>query len=645
MKRTMRRSLAAAAAVTVACASVVAAGMAPAGAVTSTLDLDGHGWGHGRGLGQYGSLGYALGVHTTTEGDGWSSGQILSHFYNNTTSGTTASGRDIAVRLLGRDGRNTRVHIGSGQLATVAGAGEPELAPGSAVRIDVAGPGAFKIYDGDACGGPWALRGTYSADQVRVLPAESDLTDVVFGQEGDTPLIGDWDGDGIDTIGVRRGTTFFLRNANTAGPADARFTYGEASDQPLVGDWDGDGTDTVAVRRGNTFYLRGLPKRTFKFGKVTDRFVVGDWDGDGRDSMGARRGRDFLLRNPLTTGKAETVFTFGDAADVPVAGDWDGDGVTTTGLRRGTQFRLRSTNTTGPATHVFGFPPSTAAPLTGDWNGDGKTTTALHTGTTFTLAAKNQDAGGTRLVTSSDLPRERTLQACGDSANPTTWYRGELRAINFSGNQRTVNAVKLEQYLRGVVPRESPASWGDAGSGRGMAALEAQAVAARSYAAAEDRYPYAETCDTTACQVYGGRGKLVNGSYLALEDSRSDTAIANTNRKVRILNGAIARTEFSSSTGGYTAGGTFPAVPDKGDAVSSNPNHLWDKDIARSTIENVYKKGTLQSISRSGNGFGDFGGRTLEVTMQFSGGKVVVTGDAFRRTFGLKSDWYKFAWV
>ena len=40
----------------------------------------------------------------------------------------------------------------------------------------------------------------------------------------------------------------------------------------------------------------------------------------------------------------------------------------------------------------------------------------------------------------------------------------------------------MQDYLRGVVPRESPASWGDAGGGRGMNALMAQAVAARSYA-------------------------------------------------------------------------------------------------------------------------------------------------------------------
>jgi hypothetical protein len=113
-----------------------------------------------------------------------------------------------------------------------------------------------------------------------------------------------------------------------------------------------------------------------------------------------------------------------------------------------------------------------------------------------------------------------------------------------------------------VVPRESPASWADQGGGAGLNALKAQAVAARSYAWAENRNPpLYKTCDTTACQVYGGAG--LNG--VRIEDARTDKAIADTAGEVRLLNGSVARTEFSSSTGGWTAGGTFPAVEDTGD--------------------------------------------------------------------------------
>ncbi|NNE10868.1 MAG: SpoIID/LytB domain-containing protein, partial [Ilumatobacter sp.] len=72
-----------------------------------------------------------------------------------------------------------------------------------------------------------------------------------------------------------------------------------------------------------------------------------------------------------------------------------------------------------------------------------------------------------------------------------------------SGN-RVVNEVDVENYLRGVLPKEVPPSWGDSGGGSGMHALRAQSVAARSYGLSQSRYGYASTCDTSSCQVYGG---------------------------------------------------------------------------------------------------------------------------------------------
>jgi SpoIID/LytB domain protein len=93
------------------------------------------------------------------------------------------------------------------------------------------------------------------------------------------------------------------------------------------------------------------------------------------------------------------------------------------------------------------------------------------------------------------------LSVC--TATGTRQYRGELSVVWSGGAQHTVNTLPMEDYLRGVVPRESPASWGDAAGGKGIEALKAQAVAARSYAWSEGRTAYAKTCDTTTCQVYG----------------------------------------------------------------------------------------------------------------------------------------------
>jgi hypothetical protein len=51
--------------------------------------------------------------------------------------------------------------------------------------------------------------------------------------------VGDWDGNGTDTPGIRRGNVFHLRNSNTSGVAQISFSHGSAGSPPVVGDWDG----------------------------------------------------------------------------------------------------------------------------------------------------------------------------------------------------------------------------------------------------------------------------------------------------------------------------------------------------------------------------------------------------------------------
>jgi len=241
--------------------------------------------------------------------------------------------------------------------------------------------------------------------------------------------------------------------------------------------------------------------------------------------------------------------------------------------------------------------------------------------------------------------REDMLQACEPNGN-RRWYRGELRAVEgLDGTSRTVNVLEMQNYLKGTVPRESPASWGDLGGGAGMHALRAQAVAARSYAQASNLAHYAKTCDTIECQVYGGRAVQSGSSFFDLEDGRSDRAVNETAGEVRLLNGAPARTEYSSSTGGYTAGGAFPAVPDEGDSIASNPNHTWQRSVPVSTVQGAYPQvGTLQAVNVTRrNGLGDFGGRVLEVQVVGSNGTVITSGQGFQFALGLLSDWFRVA--
>jgi SpoIID/LytB domain protein len=225
----------------------------------------------------------------------------------------------------------------------------------------------------------------------------------------------------------------------------------------------------------------------------------------------------------------------------------------------------------------------------------------------------------------------KMLTICG---GPT--YRGALRFVIGDSLKRTVNIVGVEDYLRGVVPRESPSSFA-------TAALEAQAIAARSYAMAQggesgQRYTYAKTCDTTSCQVYGGAG--LDG--VRREANSTDAAVANTAGLVRRFgDSSLASTEFSSSTGGWTAGGAFPAVVDDGDAVSSNPRHNWQTSISTSALTSAYGLGSfvdLQVTQR--NSLGDWGGRVLKISVIGSQKTVSLSGAQFESDWGLFSDWF-----
>ncbi|MDH3755736.1 MAG: aryl-sulfate sulfotransferase [Acidimicrobiia bacterium] len=186
--------------------------------------------------------------------------------------------------------------------------------------------------------------------------------------------IGDWDGNGIDDLAVRRGNLFMLFDMATQ--ATSTIGYGRAGDEVFVGDWDGDGIDTLAIRRGNNFHIRnsvtsGPADVTIAFGRAGDEVLVGDWDGDGIDTLAVRRGNVIFVRNSISTGVADTVFAFGRAADVLLRGDWDGDGIDTLAVRRGRFFHIRSSLTTGVADLVFAYGLIDDDVHAGDWNGDG----------------------------------------------------------------------------------------------------------------------------------------------------------------------------------------------------------------------------------------------------------------------------------
>jgi SpoIID/LytB domain protein len=217
-------------------------------------------------------------------------------------------------------------------------------------------------------------------------------------------------------------------------------------------------------------------------------------------------------------------------------------------------------------------------------------------------------------------------------------YRGTLRAVRSDhATVRTVNRVRLESYLRSVVPTESPAWFR-------QAALRAQAVAARTYAlrAVGGRGPV-DVCDTTASQVYRGMGTVSAAGVLSrVEAAATDRAVARTAGRVLTYRGALATTMFSASNGGRTvaAGGHsyLPSRKDPYDAVD-NPLHAWRATLPASVLEQRYgitRVERLQVVDRDGRGA--WGGRVRHVLVEGADDRgryraAYLTGDALAATY------------
>lgn len=142
-----------------------------------------------------------------------------------------------------------------------------------------------------------------------------------FGNPGDFPLAGDFDEDGCDTVSIHRPSEqrFYVINTlgssdGGLGAADYSFIFGNPGDKPFVGDFDGDGVDTVGLHRESTglVYFRnsnstGTADSQFIYGDPGDKLIAGDWDGDGDDTIGVYRPSNgiFYLRNSNTQGGAD----------------------------------------------------------------------------------------------------------------------------------------------------------------------------------------------------------------------------------------------------------------------------------------------------------------------------------------------------
>jgi hypothetical protein len=193
------------------------------------------------------------------------------------------------------------------------------------------------------------LRFTFSADEftagedivtrkgnvftITPRPGSGESLTIVFGQPGDTGVMGDWNADGVDTVGVFKGGSWKLRNSNSAGAADLSFNYGSLGWLPLTGDWNADGRDTVGGYWQGTFFLRNLNSTgpaqiKFKLGVPKPGWlpVAGDWDGDGKDTVGYfdPQTSTYRVRNSLSNGPYDVTYRVSamPVGSKPVTGDW-----------------------------------------------------------------------------------------------------------------------------------------------------------------------------------------------------------------------------------------------------------------------------------------------------------------------------------
>ncbi|WP_418606722.1 hypothetical protein [Georgenia sp. SUBG003] len=152
-------------------------------------------------------------------------------------------------------GRLARALIAGALLVGLA-AGAPATAKGG----EIGGSGQLYLFSDDL--------GTVASRQL------------VYGTVLDRVVAGDWDGDGRDTLAVRRDREYHFKNSLSGGDADRVVAYGRAGDVVLVGDWDGDGRDTLAVRRGSTYFFKndlsgGEADRVMGYGRCRGRGAGG----------------------------------------------------------------------------------------------------------------------------------------------------------------------------------------------------------------------------------------------------------------------------------------------------------------------------------------------------------------------------------
>jgi stage II sporulation protein D len=220
-------------------------------------------------------------------------------------------------------------------------------------------------------------------------------------------------------------------------------------------------------------------------------------------------------------------------------------------------------------------------------------------------------------------------------------YRGALEVVPTDSDASALNAINalpIDQYVKGVIPNESPSSWP-------AAALEAQAVAARSFALSVNVGGNGfGLYNDTRSQVYEG---------LDSETASTNAAADATRGQVLMYGGDIAETYFSACSGGHTEsvqnvffGSSVPyliGVPDPYDYYC--PLHDWTLKFSGAEISaklGSYLDGSLKKVVVTQRGVSP---RIVWAKLYGTGGVTKARGDQLEAALGTYSDWMSFVKV
>jgi serine protease len=163
----------------------------------------------------------------------------------------------------------------------------------------------------------------------------ADIT-FYFGNPGDIPIAGDFNGDGCDTVSLYRATEGRVYVINRLGEdggglgaADLDYYFGDPGDKPFAGDFNGNGIDTIGLHREYTglvyfrnYHAQGAADSSFIYGDPDDQILAGDWNGDGVDTVAVFRPSVGILYVKLSNaqGVADHEYSIGPYAQVVRAG-------------------------------------------------------------------------------------------------------------------------------------------------------------------------------------------------------------------------------------------------------------------------------------------------------------------------------------